>query len=151
MYRINTIITGDKATCTTVPIDSRSITLIKSEIDEQAVQLDSIDSYKNNDNFLSSGSPISQTFIDNFGIANDFSKANDTYLNGSSLDPHSTQAQYTIDSNDASFDDLLNMNLPEQHQNMDLINNPTTSTTSFSNNIITILGNSKNEHFLFLD
>lgn len=146
LYRMSTSMCDDKNASSNSPIDASSLSLIKSEIGstDRIVQLE-IDSFKNNkiDNFLSSSSPMSQTFMDNFAITNDFSKNGDAFLNGTEL--HSNQAQYTIDSSDAAFDDLLNINLPEvTNRNLDLISNPTTTASSYSNNIITILGKCMN-------
>ena len=89
------------------------------------------------ENYLSNSTTgTSNTFIDNFGLHSQYSKGG-TYLNGNSIQHHETQ--YTIDSNDTSLEDLLNITIvgDEPSQNL-LISNASSSHTS---NIITILGN----------
>lgn len=136
VFKLNTIISGDKATLTREPIDPHSLAF------KHTGHL-----YKdcNSSQFISTSPTSCQTYsVDGFEVSNQYSssKSDVSFLSGMSSQSQTTDTQYTVDSQDTSLDDLLNINhiMPAQH-NSDNLTNSTTSATSFSNNtLITLLG-----------
>ncbi|KPM11356.1 SET domain zinc finger protein [Sarcoptes scabiei] len=163
MFKFNTVINGDKATFTTIPITSIAVntnsettisttTLPKSEIDGASKQINDVDSTKI-PNYIDDENS-SRTYLDNFVNGNPPNHYHSQHQkecdeteflsNDSIVEPnqdiqiHEPQLHYAIDTNDPTFEDLMSINMTlsdVHHSNLGLSN-----SGSFSNNVITILG-----------
>lgn len=138
----SSIADSDKSTLDASQSNSMQQSKMESNLEHQ---IDSIANgqYKEQklDPFLS-GSANNGSFLSNFCLPTHQYSKNEAYLSGTST-LQQQDGQFTIDSNDPSLDDLLNITTcivsDEQNPNL-IISNSSSSTTSMSNNIITILG-----------